>query len=553
MVWSSDGLLFKSEPSISRAGRSCTVNPGVAGVVGVYFAGPRIGHLKEAMPPHSLALTMVGAGLSWVGWFGFNAGSALEANGTSGGRDDEHDSSLQPPGADVDGGRAPRFRQGVDARRSVRRGRQASSAVTPAAGRERPIGAILLGSAASLVCYGFVGSLKNRLRLDDSLDVCSGSMASAGSIGSIGTAFVALSRARRSTEAMRYALGHQLIAQLAAVAVAIAWSATGIRALLRVVKVDDTAAPRTRRGARGSRHRRSRRARVQLLSGDLRGELAGIGPEGREAVVELIEAAAHAVDFRRNAFGILADRGDRVRHRIRGKRRLVDEPTRWCPRFAAPDWIDRRIRSAATCTSVVVDWIDALVSTADALPPGSRRSWPRSRPSHSRSGWRGSFTSCATTAKPRPASPARGRLDRRVQCKQVGLPGDGADQAEDGFDGARVRLRGLRTSERFGRLARPREWQCRRSLNFAADFLITRIRPAAPGCIAHRHAIARRRCNFRRPCREHVVAPAERDVNRLLPERAPPSGRGFRTSHSDASANENSSGELNPLMPGHRN
>ena len=57
------------------------VNSGIAGLVGVYFAGPRIGHLKEAMPPHSLALTMVGAGLLWVGWFGFNAGSALEANG----------------------------------------------------------------------------------------------------------------------------------------------------------------------------------------------------------------------------------------------------------------------------------------------------------------------------------------------------------------------------------------------------------------------------------------------------------------------------------------
>ena len=57
------------------------VNSGIAGLVGVSFAGPRIGHLKEAMPPHSLALTMVGAGLLWVGWFGFNAGSALEANG----------------------------------------------------------------------------------------------------------------------------------------------------------------------------------------------------------------------------------------------------------------------------------------------------------------------------------------------------------------------------------------------------------------------------------------------------------------------------------------
>src|SRR3954470_7459283 len=81
MVWSSDGLLFKFGAIDFAGGTVVHINAGVAGLVGVAFAGPRIGHLKEAMPPHSLALTMVGAGLLWVGWFGFNAGSALEANG----------------------------------------------------------------------------------------------------------------------------------------------------------------------------------------------------------------------------------------------------------------------------------------------------------------------------------------------------------------------------------------------------------------------------------------------------------------------------------------
>ena len=81
MVWAAEGLLFGLGAIDFAGGTVVHINAGIAGLVGVAFAGPRIGHLKEAMPPHSLALTMVGAGLLWVGWFGFNAGSALEANG----------------------------------------------------------------------------------------------------------------------------------------------------------------------------------------------------------------------------------------------------------------------------------------------------------------------------------------------------------------------------------------------------------------------------------------------------------------------------------------
>ena len=98
-------------------------------------------------------------------------------------------------------------------------------AVTPAAGASGPIGAMMLGLAASLVCYGFVGSLKNRLRLDDSLDVF-GIHGLGGITGSIGTAIVALPMLG-GHGAADYALGHQLIVQVAAVAVAIGWSATG--------------------------------------------------------------------------------------------------------------------------------------------------------------------------------------------------------------------------------------------------------------------------------------------------------------------------------------
>jgi Amt family ammonium transporter len=107
-------------------------------------------------------------------------------------------------------------------------------AVTPAAGISGPVGAILLGALASFACYGFVGSLKNRLRLDDSLDVF-GIHGIGGIIGSIATAFVALPMlGGHGTEG--YSLGWQLLRQLAAVATAIAWSAVGSAACFTVVR-----------------------------------------------------------------------------------------------------------------------------------------------------------------------------------------------------------------------------------------------------------------------------------------------------------------------------
>ena len=125
MVWASDGLLFKFGAIDFAGGTVVHINSGVAGLVGVAFAGSRIGHLKEAMPPHSLALTMVGAGLLWVGWFGFNAGSALEANGLAAVA--MINTFVAPGGgaARLDGGRADGVGQAVDARRRVGRGRRA--------------------------------------------------------------------------------------------------------------------------------------------------------------------------------------------------------------------------------------------------------------------------------------------------------------------------------------------------------------------------------------------------------------------------------------------
>jgi len=224
MVWAPEGILYAFGAIDFAGGTVVHVNSGVAGLIGVYFTGARIGHLKEAMPPHSLALTMVGVGLLWIGWFGFNAGSALEANGLAAVA--MVNTFAAPAAGALAWMGAERLVSGKPSMLGGASGAVAGLvAVTPAAGISGPIGAMLLGALTSAACYGFVGSLKNRLRLDDSLDVF-GIHGIGGIIGSIGTAIVALP-AIGGHGADDYSLWWQLLRQLAAVGTAIAWSATG--------------------------------------------------------------------------------------------------------------------------------------------------------------------------------------------------------------------------------------------------------------------------------------------------------------------------------------
>ena len=190
MVWASEGFLLGLGAIDFAGGTVVHINSGIAGLIGVAFAGPRLGHLKESMPPHSLALTMTGAGLLWVGWFGFNAGSALEANGVAAVA--MINTFVAPAAGLITWMGVERLVSGKPSMLGGASGAVAGLvAVTPAAGVSGPIGAMLLGAAASMICYGFVGSLKNRLRLDDSLDVF-GIHGLGGIAGSIGTAVVAL-------------------------------------------------------------------------------------------------------------------------------------------------------------------------------------------------------------------------------------------------------------------------------------------------------------------------------------------------------------------------
>lgn len=224
MVWAADGLIFRTGAIDFAGGTVVHINAGIAGLVGVAFAGPRIGFLKEAMPPHSLALVLVGAGLLWVGWFGFNAGSALEANGLAA---IAMLNSFVAPAAGLLGWMGiERWRSG---RPSLLGGASGAVsglvAVTPAAGISGPLGAMLLGLTASVTCYAFIAGLKHRLRLDDSLDVF-GIHGLGGIVGSIGTAIVALPMLG-GHGGHEYAFGAQLVRQVGAVLLAIGWSSAG--------------------------------------------------------------------------------------------------------------------------------------------------------------------------------------------------------------------------------------------------------------------------------------------------------------------------------------
>jgi Amt family ammonium transporter len=233
MVWSPDGLLFALGAIDFAGGTVVHINAGVAGLVGLAMAGPRIGHLKEAMPPHSLALVMIGTGLLWVGWIGFNAGSALEANGVAA------LALLNTLVAPAAGALAwmglERWRSGKPSMLGGASGAVAGLvAVTPAAGVSGPLGAILLGAAAAGICYAFVAKAKNRLRWDDSLDVF-GIHGLGGIVGSLGTAVAALP-ALGGFGPAGMEFWPQLGRQGAAVMVAILWSAGGSALAFAVVK-----------------------------------------------------------------------------------------------------------------------------------------------------------------------------------------------------------------------------------------------------------------------------------------------------------------------------
>jgi len=207
------------------------INAGVAGLVGAYVIGKRVGYGKEAMAPHSLTLTMVGAALLWVGWFGFNAGSNLEANGVTALA--FINTLVATAAATLSWIAGEALAKGKASMLGAASGAVAGLvAVTPACGFVCPMGAILIGLIAGLVCLWGVSGLKRMLGADDSLDVF-GVHGVGGIVGALLTGvFAAPSLGGTgifdyvaNAASPDYSIGGQVWVQFQAVATTIVWSA----------------------------------------------------------------------------------------------------------------------------------------------------------------------------------------------------------------------------------------------------------------------------------------------------------------------------------------
>jgi Amt family ammonium transporter len=164
------GLLWQWGALDFAGGTVVHINAGVAGLVGAYVLGKRIGYGKEAMSPHNVTMTMVGAALLWVGWFGFNAGSALEANGSAALA--FMNTFLATACAVLSWTFGEWLFKGKPSMVGAASGAVAGLvAITPAAGNVGIPGAFVIGVAAGLVCLWGVNGLKKLLGADDSLDV----------------------------------------------------------------------------------------------------------------------------------------------------------------------------------------------------------------------------------------------------------------------------------------------------------------------------------------------------------------------------------------------
>jgi len=221
MVWFSEGYLFGKGALDFAGGTVVHINAGIAGLVGAIIVGKRIGYGKEQLPPHSLAFTMVGASLLWVGWFGFNAGSNLEANGLT--AMVMINTFVATAGAVIGWLVIEWLVRGKPSMLGGASGAVAGLvAITPACGAAGPMGAIVLGIVASLVCFFFCTTIKNAFGYDDSLDVF-GVHGVGGIVGAIATGIL-VAPALGGAGVADYDMAHQVWVQTEAVLVTIVWS-----------------------------------------------------------------------------------------------------------------------------------------------------------------------------------------------------------------------------------------------------------------------------------------------------------------------------------------
>ncbi|HZY69292.1 MAG TPA: ammonium transporter [Devosia sp.] len=233
MVWAGTGYLFNLGAYDFAGGTVVHINSGVAALVAALILGPRSGFLKEPIPPHNLTFTFIGACLLWVGWFGFNAGSNLEANGLT--AQAFLNTVTAPAAAALAWGVAEKFTRGHASLLGFASGAVAGLvAITPAAGFAGTMGAVVLGAVAGVVCLWAVVTLKPMLKYDDSLDVF-GIHGVGGIVGALGTAIVA-SPSLGGYPLADYDMWGQFFKQLTGVGIAVVWSAVVALVAMLIVK-----------------------------------------------------------------------------------------------------------------------------------------------------------------------------------------------------------------------------------------------------------------------------------------------------------------------------
>ncbi|AMR64981.1 MULTISPECIES: ammonium transporter [Pseudomonadaceae] len=170
MVWSGDGAFLWDEGVLDFAGGTVVhINAGIAGLVACLVLGKRKGYPTTPMAPHNLGYTLVGAAMLWIGWFGFNAGSAIAANGTAGMA--MLVTQIATAAAALGWMFAEWITHGKPSALGIASGVVAGLvAITPAAGTAGPMGALVIGLASGVICFFCATSLKRKLGYDDSLD-----------------------------------------------------------------------------------------------------------------------------------------------------------------------------------------------------------------------------------------------------------------------------------------------------------------------------------------------------------------------------------------------
>ncbi|MCQ8781964.1 ammonium transporter [Mangrovibrevibacter kandeliae] len=225
MVWDANGFLFQQGAMDFAGGTVVHINAGIAALIGCFFVGKRTGLGKDIMAPHSMTLTMVGASILWVGWFGFNAGSALAANGTAGLA--MINTFVATAAAILSWSAVEGLGRGKASMLGAASGMVAGLvAITPACGFVGPMGAVILGLIVSPVCYFFVSVVKNAVKYDDSLDVF-GVHGIGGMVGAILTGVLASPSFGGVGYAEGQTMAGQLFVQIEGVVITIVWCGVG--------------------------------------------------------------------------------------------------------------------------------------------------------------------------------------------------------------------------------------------------------------------------------------------------------------------------------------